>query len=246
MAKILIIEDDPDQVKLIKVMLEASGYYMIASNNAEDGIKVAQEEIPDLILMDMILPGMHGLEATLALKKMDSTKDIPVIALTAVSSADFIKECYHSGIVAFVKKPFEAQELIQAIQKHLKPKQKVMKRVLLINYESTMTTMLVMKLIRLGYKVNSVSDSAIGVDLAKKYKPELILLDVFSPSGEGIEVFNKLKSNEETSTIPVVLMSSQQEQGDLKTKAESLGAADYIPYPVEIDKIVSRIKGILE
>ena len=100
--------------------------------------------------------------------------------------------------------------------------------------------------IRSGYKVNSVSDGAIGIDLAIKHKPELILLDIFSPSGEGIKIFNKLKSNEETSAIPVVLMSSQQEQEDLKTKAEELGAADYIPYPVEIDKVIARVKGILE
>jgi len=119
MAKILLIEDDPEQIVIMKLRLEAYGYQMITADKAIDGIKLAQEEKPDLILMDMILPGMHGLEATQKLKEIPETKKIPVIALTAMNPPGFRQECLREGICDFIKKPCEHTELIRKIEKVL-------------------------------------------------------------------------------------------------------------------------------
>ncbi|MCK4432159.1 MAG: response regulator, partial [Candidatus Aminicenantes bacterium] len=67
MAKILVIEDNPVDAKMIRTNLKAEGYQVIGANNGKDGIKLAKKKKPDLIIMDMILPGMHGLEASIKL-----------------------------------------------------------------------------------------------------------------------------------------------------------------------------------
>lgn len=120
MAKILIVEDEWDQIQMIKLRLESRGYQVIAARKAEEGIKLAQEEKPDLILMDMLLPGMHGMEAAMKLKKNLKTREIPIIALTAVSMLNLKEACFQKGISAFIKKPYEAEELFNEIEENIR------------------------------------------------------------------------------------------------------------------------------
>jgi CheY-like chemotaxis protein len=119
MAKILVIEDEPDQNKLIKLRLEARGYLVMSVGKAKEGIELAKKEKPQLILMDMILPDMHGLDATIKLKQAPETKGIPIIALSAVGSPDFIKACSQEGIAAYVKKPYDPRELFRTIERYV-------------------------------------------------------------------------------------------------------------------------------
>ncbi len=119
MAKILLIEDELNQIELIRTRLEAQGYQFIAAENGEEGIKLAKEEKPNLILLDMILPGMHGFDVAVTLKGAPETKEIPIIALTATGSPDFVKECYKEGICAYIKKPYDSKELIERIERNI-------------------------------------------------------------------------------------------------------------------------------
>lgn len=119
MAKILLIEDEPDQIKVVKFRLEASGYEVVTAENAQEGIKIAQEEKPDLILMDMLMPGLDGFEATRMLKSDSETKDIPVIAITAMGTVDVEDRCAQAGASDFIKKPYDSQELVQKVKKYL-------------------------------------------------------------------------------------------------------------------------------
>ena len=76
MPKILVVEDDPVSAHMIKTRLCDKGYRVIVAKTGEEGIKLAQEIMPDLILMDMVLPGIHGLDATIQIKKNPLTKNI--------------------------------------------------------------------------------------------------------------------------------------------------------------------------
>jgi CheY-like chemotaxis protein len=121
MSKILVIEDEPDQNKLIKLRLEARGFRVIAVTKAKEGIELARQERPDLILMDMILPDMHGLDATIKIKQNPETKNIPILALSAVGSPDFLKACLQEGISAYIRKPYDPRELFKTIEKYVQP-----------------------------------------------------------------------------------------------------------------------------
>src|SRR5438270_7118122 len=84
-ATILIIEDNPSNLTLARFLLQSAGHVVLAAADAESGLTLARSEKPDLILMDIQLPGMDGLEATMLLKRDDATRAIPVIALTALA-----------------------------------------------------------------------------------------------------------------------------------------------------------------
>jgi two-component system cell cycle response regulator DivK len=85
MAKVLVVEDNPANMTLAKFLLESAGHSVIAASDAETGVALAGAQQPELILMDIQLPGMDGLRATALLKGDAATHDIPVIALTALA-----------------------------------------------------------------------------------------------------------------------------------------------------------------
>ncbi len=120
MPRILVIEDEPDQNRLIKLRLEARGYRVISVGKAREGIELAIKEKPHIILMDMILPDIHGLDAAIKLKRTAETRNIPIIAISAIGSPDFIKACLQEGIVAYVRKPYDPRELFKTIEKFVK------------------------------------------------------------------------------------------------------------------------------
>jgi CheY-like chemotaxis protein len=121
MARILVIEDEPDQIKLIRLRLEARGHQVLNAAKAKEGIELAEREKPDLILLDMILPDMHGLDAAIKLKQNRETRPIPVIAISAVGSPDFTKACLQEGVAAYVRKPYNPRELFKVIEKYVRP-----------------------------------------------------------------------------------------------------------------------------
>jgi CheY-like chemotaxis protein len=108
--KILIVEDNPMNLELATDLLEAAGYVIIQAGTAEEGIKLARAESPDLILMDISLPGMDGLEATGILKQDPTTKDITVIALTAHAMRGDEEKAVAAGCTGYIMKPIDTRE----------------------------------------------------------------------------------------------------------------------------------------
>jgi len=119
MSKVLIIEDEPEQIKLISMRLKANGYEVISAESAGEGLRIAGEENPNVILLDILLPDMSGLEVAESLKSSVVTKDIPIIAITAVGTPDIEEQCKESGISDFLRKPYESQDLIDKIKNQL-------------------------------------------------------------------------------------------------------------------------------
>ena len=115
MKKILVIEDNPLNMELITDILEAHGYEIHSCNNAEDGVKVAEEYMPDVILMDIQLPGMDGLTATKILKEQNATKDIPILALTSHAMVGFEKSAREAGCNGYLTKPINTRTIVSQI-----------------------------------------------------------------------------------------------------------------------------------
>ena len=114
--KILYIEDIPANVELVQQILDyRPNIELISSANALDGIKVAQENLPDLILMDIHLPGMDGLEAFQRLQGISETEGIPVIALTADAMTIDIKKAIDIGFHSYITKPIDVGKFITTI-----------------------------------------------------------------------------------------------------------------------------------
>lgn len=115
MATILIIEDNPANMKLASLLLRHAGHAVLCAPDAESGLTMARSARPDLILMDIQLPGMDGLAATALLKQDAATCAIPVIALTAMAMKEDRAKSESAGCDAYIAKPLRHQELYAAI-----------------------------------------------------------------------------------------------------------------------------------
>lgn len=114
--KILVIDDQPGNVFLLKDRLNREGFTVITAYDGEDGIKKAKVEKPDLILLDIMMPGIDGFSACKMITKDKITRSIPVILLTALNSSDDIKKGFEAGAYDYVKKPFNKIELLARVK----------------------------------------------------------------------------------------------------------------------------------
>jgi two-component system cell cycle response regulator DivK len=119
MAKILVVEDNPTNMKLAVFLLEAAGHTVISATDAELGLTLARDESPNLILMDIQLPGMDGLQATALLKGDIATRSIPVIALTALAMKGDEERIRAAGCDGYIAKPLAHRDFIASISAQL-------------------------------------------------------------------------------------------------------------------------------
>ena len=115
MARILLIEDSPTEAAVMTQLLERNGHHVTTSGSAEDGIATCRREKPDLVLMDVVLPGMNGFQATRALSRDETTKDIPVIICTTKSQETDKLWGMRQGAQDYVTKPVDGPALLAKI-----------------------------------------------------------------------------------------------------------------------------------
>ena len=117
---ILIIEDEKDIAELLEYNLGVGGYYTYVANNGETGLKVARKQNPDLILLDLMLPGIQGLDVCRIIKTDEDTKNIPIVMLTALGQEENIVKGLESGADDYITKPFSFKILLARIKSVLR------------------------------------------------------------------------------------------------------------------------------
>lgn len=115
--KILFVDDEPDQVTMVSLRLAKNGYTVVSAADGEEGLRKAFEEKPDLILMDVLMPGLDGFEVCRRLRKDPATKHIPIISTTAAGVDDIESQCLAAGADACVRKPYDSADLLAKIRK---------------------------------------------------------------------------------------------------------------------------------
>lgn len=113
--RILAVDDDPDIVELLKINLEAAGYAVEVAFNGEDAVDVATQTLPDLIVLDVMMPKKDGLEALAELRALPDTREIPVVMLTAKASDTDVWTGWQAGADYYLTKPFDVDELMRFI-----------------------------------------------------------------------------------------------------------------------------------
>ena len=119
MATLLIVEDNAANMTLAMFLLQSAGHTVLSATDAEAGLILARDAQPNLILMDIQLPGMDGLEATILLKRDDATRAIPVIALTALAMKGDEERIRAAGCDGYIAKPMRYREFLATIAAQL-------------------------------------------------------------------------------------------------------------------------------
>jgi two-component system cell cycle response regulator DivK len=120
MSLILIVEDNEKNLKLVRDVLQVKGYATLDAGTAEEGLKIARARLPDLILMDIQLPVLSGIEALKALRAAPATAGIPVIAITASVMQQDRQQIMSAGFDGFVEKPINLRSFLDTVQKIVK------------------------------------------------------------------------------------------------------------------------------
>ena len=118
-AKILIVDDSRNIRKLLSVVLKNGKYAIIESGDGNEALEKARKEKPDLILLDVIIPGKDGIRVCREIKADKRTKNIPLIVITSDTSGETRQKAISEGAAAFITKPFEPKEIREAVKKHL-------------------------------------------------------------------------------------------------------------------------------
>ena len=119
-TKILVIEDEPSQVELLNFNLDRQGYDVVVAMDGEEGVQVARDELPDLILLDWMLPSLPGVEVCRHLRRNKATREIPIIMLTARSEERDKVRGLEVGADDYITKPYSIKELIARVQAALR------------------------------------------------------------------------------------------------------------------------------
>jgi DNA-binding response OmpR family regulator len=239
-ASILVVEDDPDIARLVAIHLTKAGYDVSVVHSAEDALAHLKNELPDLITLDVKLPGMHGDELARRLQADPLTADIPILILSVL--ADQI-DSMQFGAYA-LPKPIDQEELLATVARMLEDSQPG--PVLLIEDDSDVRTLLKTALENQGFTVDMAEDGKHGLQQVVAQQPGLILLDMRLPDMDGFAVLKALKNAPETADIPIIAMTGG---ADLKTEARArvlaLGGSDLIAKPIDVNMLVEEVKVFL-
>ena len=119
MARLLVIEDNAANMRLATFVLESAGHVVLGATDAEIGLAVVRDQLPDVVLMDIQLPGMDGLQAAALLKADPATRTIPIIALTALAMKGDEERIRAAGCDGYIAKPLAYKNVLAVIEAHL-------------------------------------------------------------------------------------------------------------------------------
>ena len=118
-GKVLVVDDTPDNLDMLMMLLETQGYQVFQAKNGKRAIEVAHQERPDMVLLDVMMPGIDGFETCQRLKESEVTKHIPVIFMTALSDTEHKIKGFQIGAVDYISKPFQHQEVLARVKTHV-------------------------------------------------------------------------------------------------------------------------------
>ena len=236
---ILVVEDDPDIARLIAHHLGQAGYQVQTAADAETALQHLQDAIPDLITLDIDLPGMSGDELAARLKADPLTADIPVLVLSVLSDQVQGADGLRFGAYA-LPKPIAQDELLARVAELLQHPEPG--PVLVIDDDPDVRQMLRTALQKHGYEADVAADGEQGLARVREQRPGLILLDLRLPGIDGFGVLRALKDDPATVDIPVIALTGNAElKNSARAQMLALGASDFIAKPFDMERLIEEI-----
>jgi PAS domain S-box-containing protein len=242
---ILLVDDEQDILNLHKIYLEDEGYHVIWALTGHQAIERAREGLPDLILLDIKLPDIDGVQVLKTLKEDPQTKNIAVMIVSILHDRE--TQTRQLGVNDYLTKPVDKKQLLSKISEILGVRgTKKRGTVLIADDEPNVVELIKISLQEEGYNTKVAIDGEEALAKAKEIKPDLLLLDVMMPKIDGYTVLKTLKSDPDLfiQKIPVVIISARKMEED-KRKGLELGAVKYITKPFKVKELLSEIARII-
>ena len=272
--KILIADDSPVTLASLTKMLSSDHYHTIQATDGEQALSKAFSEFPDLILLDIMMPGINGFEATRKLKEDSRTNNVPIILVTALDDPDNKHAGLEAGAEEYLAKPVRPQELLARVRSMIALKQyrdqlsirDHSQRSLIIkgdeeeNSEEAEQKLPVVLLVEdsegdarlvrhvleeFPLRLERVSRGKDAVQIAQSGEADLILLDILLPDMSGFEVCQQIKYSNKGQDIPIVVLTCLDDM-ESKLKCIELRTDDYLVKPIVTRELQARVRILLE
>jgi two-component system cell cycle response regulator len=260
MARILIVEDNRDNLELMQYLLSAFGHVLLTAENGEAGIDMARREHPDLVLCDIHLPGADGYAVVRELRRDPAFDSVPMIAVTALAMLGDREKGLAAGFDGYISKPIDPQALVADVDRHLRAEQRgaaplvgsidptprpptkpTLATVLVVDDSTTNLELIYQTLMPFGYRVRMASSVPEALALAPGLKPDLILSDLHMPDNDGFQLIRTLKAHAELVRVPIILITSSVWGERDRNMAMQLGAARFLLRPIEPQQLLEEV-----
>lgn len=262
-ARILVIEDNPANLELMTYLLKAFGYTTLTARDGEEGLEVASNESPDLIVCDVQLPKVNGYEVARQLKANPSLKLIPLIAVTAFAMVGDRDKVLAAGFDGYLAKPINPETFVGEVVAFLSldqivtatppvtvsreaiPSADKCRTILVVDNVPTNLELARSLLEPFGYKVITANGIQEALERAKEFPPDLILSDVCMSEESGFDFIRIVKDDSKLRAIPFVFITSSKLEEKDRVKGLSLGANKYIFRPIEPQMLLAELESCL-
>ena len=241
----LIVDDSNSALYALERILKPVDAHVHTAHNAMEGQQLVSEKRPDLIITDVDMPGMNGLEFCRWIKNNPESANTPVIILSSHETDKDIDMGFQVGADAYVPKSTAASDIIPRIEQVLDRVTLTRNRkVLLIDDSEAIRSIMGEGLRMAGYRVETAKNGEKALETLNSTVPDLILMDLIMPGINGVELCRKILSTKGLSAIPIVIMSCVSDKAVMRRMIQD-GVAAYVTKPIGINNLVQVIKQIL-
>ncbi len=213
---VLVIDDEPNARDLLTHYLESAGYRVMSTVGGERAVALAKRFRPDAITLDIMMPEQDGFEILAHLKSAEATRTIPVVVVSVVDSRELGLTL---GAEEWLVKPVQRTALLGALERIVgAAPSREKRRITIIDDDPATLEQLSLLLVQQGFKVDQASSGAEGIELARRSRPDLIVLDLVMPGMNGFDVVHRLKSDHQLATIPILILTAK----DLTTQERDI------------------------
>jgi PAS domain S-box-containing protein len=238
-ATVLVVEDDLEVAELLRLTLENEGRRVLLAPTGKDALRMAREEGPDVISLDILLPDMNGFQVLERLKEDEATANIPVIVVSAVTEA---QRGLDLGAVAYLPKPVDIGQITEVVNANLVSEGTV----LVVDDDPGVLTLLREALRAQGLGVRTTGQGKRGLHLAQDIQPALVLLDLKLPDMDGYDVLRQLKGSRRTADIPVIVMTGMMPSPTTSEEVKRAGALKYLTKPLSVVELAEEISHLVD
>jgi two-component system cell cycle response regulator len=249
---ILIIDDSLSNLQLMRVLLQREGYLVQTAGEGNEALSIIKAFKPQLVLMDIQLPGIDGLEVTRRIKANPETQSIIVVALTASAMKGDEEKVRSAGCDGYITKPFESQKLLLRIREYLDAPSRrndtsapAAKCILVVEDDPIETKILCIALEWAGFRTATAVDGADAIEKARLAPPDLIVSDIFMPMVDGFTLCRAVRNDVRLASVPILLRTAGSIQKSDERMACSMGARTLVSKTQDITALLASVNAAL-
>ena len=268
-ARILVVDDIPANVRLLEAKLKAEYFEVLTASDGPAALEAAQAQAPDLILLDVMMPGMDGFEVARRLKADPKTRHIPIVMITALTDTSDRVRGLEAGADDFLSKPVNDVALFARVRSLARLKVMIDElrvrhattgqleiadegpldaeddaangHILLVESVDLLAEKLAARLSAAGHEVQRATSSAEALERSREQGLDLLMVSLHLAGEDGLRLCSRFRSQDETRHVPILLILDEDELEQL-TKGLELGVTDYLIRPIDHNELLARTR----